>query len=213
MNFEHTETYGWEAALRGMRNPALSHGKADSKWEPIPFSDEKEFVIGPNDKDLALRLTRAGSPHNKFARQIFAAVDITAPMYWHKEMDTYRSGVEKDSCSTMYRLTHKPFEPSDFESCESEVWMADVLGYLNGLRDRYLLTKEKEAWYSIVKLLPMAYLQKRTYTISYAALASICAQRKGHKLDEWHRFIDWCHTLPNAWLIFGDEESEKGGEA
>lgn len=205
MNFEHTETFGWETALRGLRNPAQSYAKADSHWEEIPFSSDKEFVIGPNDKDLALRMTRNGSPHNKFARQIFVGVDITAPMYWHKEMDTYRAGVEKDSCSTMYRMMSKPFTADDFEADPEEPWMDFTLDMLNMLREAYLQTTEKKWWYSAIKYLPMAYRQKRTFTFSYAALKEICEQRKGHKLDEWRQFIDWCHSLPNSWLIFGEE--------
>lgn len=121
-------------------------------------------------------------------------------------MDTYRNGVEKDSCSTMYRIMAKPFTAEDFEACENEPWLEEVLGYLNGYRDSWLITKDKETWYSVIKILPSAYLQRRTLTFSYAALKSICEQRKGHKLDEWHKFIDWCHTLPNSWLIFGEEE-------
>ena len=212
MKFEHTETFGWGTAFRGLRNPAESYDKADSMWDTIPFSDAEAFVIGPKDKDLAMRMTKNGSPHNKFARQIFVGVDITAPLYWHKEMDTYRAGVEKDSCSTMYRVMSKPFTAEDFEGCDDEVWLEDVLEYLNRFRDSWLRTKDKKTWYSVIKLLPNAYLQKRTYTISYAALKSICEQRKGHKLDEWHWFIDWCHTLPNNWLIFGEEEAHVNEE-
>lgn len=213
MNFEHTETYGWGAALHGMRNPLDSWKKGDSCWKPIPFSDDREFVIGPNDKDLALRLVKAGREHAKFMRQIFASVDITAPRYWWIEFATYRVGVEADSCSTMHRIMAKPFSREDFEITGSDVWVDDVIGYLNGFRDRYLLTKDKTDWYSVIDTLPQSYLQKRTVTMSYAAIASMCRQRANHKLNQWHRFIDWCHTLPNAWLIFGDEESEKGGEA
>ena len=205
MKFEHTETFGWETAFRGLRNPALSYDKADSKWDTVPFSDEPVFIIGPNDRDLAMRMTQNGSPHNKFARQIFVGVDITAPMYWHKEMDTYRNGVEKDSCSTMYRIMAKPFTAEDFEACENEPWLEEVLGYLNGYRDSWLITKDKATWYSVIKLLPSAYLQRRTFTFSYAALKNICEQRKGHKLREWQDFIDWCKGLPNSWLIFGEE--------
>lgn len=212
MNFEHTETYGWEAALHGMRNPLDSWAKGDSEWKPIPFSDDREFVIGPNDKDLALRLIKAGPEHAKFLRQIFASVDITAPRYWWIEFATYRVGVEVDSCSTMHRIMAKPFSREDFEITGNDVWVDDVIGYLNGFRDRYLLTKDKADWYSVIDALPQSYLQKRTVTMSYAAIANMCRQRANHKLNQWHRFIDWCHTLPNAWLIFGDEESEKGGE-
>lgn len=214
MNFEHTETYGREAALRGMRNPLDSWQKSDSEWEEtLPFSEAWEFVIGPNDKDLALRLIKAGPEHAKFLRQIFASVDITAPRYWWIEFATYRVGVEVDSCSTMHRIMAKPFSREDFEITGSDVWVDDVIGYLNGFRDRYLLTKDKADWYSVIDALPQSYLQKRTVTMSYAAIANMCRQRANHKLNQWHSFIDWCHTLPNAWLIFGDEESEKGGEA
>ena len=206
MKFENTETYGWRAAFYGMRSPLNSWGKGDSDWKEIPFSDEKEFAIGPNDKDLALRLIKAGPEHAKFLRQIFASVDITAPRFWWIEAATYRFGVEVNSTSTMHKIMAKPFTREDFEITGSDVWVDDVLGYLNGFRDAYLLSKDKNDWYSVIDALPQSYLQKRTVTMSYAALANMCRQRKGHKLWQWASFIEWAHSLPNSWLIFGEEE-------
>lgn len=205
MNFEHTETYGWRAAVYGMRSPMNSWAKGDSEWKPIPFSDDREFVFGPNDKDLALRLIKAGPEHAKFLRQIFASVDITAPRYWWIEAATYRFGVEVQSTSTMHKIMSKPFTADDFEADPEEPWMDFTLDMLNMLREAYLQTTERKWWYSTIKFLPASYLQKRTVTFSYAALANICKQRAGHKLDEWRQFIDWCHSLPNSWLIFGED--------
>ena len=210
MKFEHTETYGWDGALRGARNPMDSWKRGDSGWKEIPFSDEKDFVIGPNDKDLALRLIKAGPEHAKFLRQIFASVDITAPRYWWIEQATYRFGVEVDSCSTMHKIMAKPFTREDFEITGSDVWLDDVIGYLNGFRDRYLETSDKTDWYSVIDALPQSYLQKRTLTMSYAAIANMCRQRKNHKLYQWHKFVEWAHTLPNAFLIFGEDGAADG---
>ena len=230
MKFERTQTFGWEPALHGLRNPYDSWAKADSKWDTVPFSDEPVFVVGPNDKDLALRMCKGGSPHNKFLRQIFVATDITATMMFWRQFDTYRAGVEKDACSTMHTLHKREFQIRQFDHRElvsADCSEADnfseghvpgqVLSYiceaLNEYRKLYLSAKEsgdearaKMFWMQMNLLLPQSYLQMRTVTMSYAALANICRQRKGHKLTEWHEFIDWCKGLPNSWLIFGEEE-------
>lgn len=232
MKFLHTETYGWRAAMHGMRSPLSSWQKSDSFWKEIPFSEDKEFCIGPNDKDLALRLIKAGPEHAKFLRQIYASVDITMSRFWWIEAATYRFGVEVQSTSTMHTIHKRPFVPSDFAISEmiSEKWseadnfsdvggqtpmdaLVDLCVTLNKCRDLYLSAKEsgdnaraKMFWKQMILLLPQSYLQERTVTFSYAALANICRQRKGHKLTEWAEFIDWCHTLPNSWLIFGEEE-------
>ena len=229
MKFERTQTFGWEPAFHGLRNPYDSWAKADSEWKEIPFSDEKEFAVGPNDKALALRMCNGGSPHNKFLRQIFAATDICASMMWWRQFDTYRAGVEKDACSTMHTLHRKEFQIDQFDHrmlvgpkwSEADNFSEghvpeDVLSYvckaLNEYRGLYLAAKEsgdearaKMFWLQMNLLLPQSYLQMRTVTISYAALANICRQRKGHKLAEWAEFIEWAKGLPNSWLIFGEE--------
>lgn len=217
MKLESTQTFGWEAAVRGMRNPMDSHDRSDSKMEPLPFtegSDSGDFIFGENDRCLALRLIRSGPPHQKFLRQIFASVDITAPLYWWKQHDTYRAGVEKDSCSTMHTIHKREFRLDDFaldDTCLTQ--LSFVVDMLNDFRRKYLDTKDKKYWYAMIRLLPQSYMQKRTVTMSYAAIAAMCRQRKGHRLIEWQAFIDWAKSLPNSWLLFQeDEESEEVSE-
>lgn len=227
MEFETFEVSGIATALHGMRNPLSSWHLSDSKEEPFSGG----LTIGPKDKDLALRLIHSGPEHAKFLRQIFVSVDITAPRYWWMEFDTYRAGVEKNSCSTMHTIHKKPFEPEDFATKEliSEKWseadsplliltpmdtMRDICSMLNRCRRLYLESKEhgdaaraKMFWKQMIILLPQSYLQKRTVTMSYAALANICRQRKGHKLTEWAKFIEWAQTLPESWMIFGGDDN------
>lgn len=209
IKFEHTDVYGFQHAIRGMRQPFKVTDKSDSGWQDIPAigSDmESVFVIGPKDKDLCQRLNKGGSPHNKFLRQIMCWVDITAPLTWWKQFDTYRFGVEKNAESTMHTITKYPFKQTDFNG---GVWPKTVDG-LNYVRDRYLLAEDqrvkKELWQEIIDNLPQSYLQRRSCMMSYQAIRSICQQRAGHKLGEWHEFIQWAHTLPESWLLFDEEE-------
>lgn len=208
IKFEHTDVYGFEHAIRGMRNPFKVTELSDSGWQDVPAigSDmESVFVIGPKDRDLCKRLNKGGSPHNKFLRQIVCWVDITAPRLWWPEMDTYRF-VEKNSESTMHTIMKRPFELTDFST---GVW-PKTIDDLNYCRDRWLAVDSERAkadiWRELIDNLPQSYLQKRTLMLSYQAIRAICEQRKGHKLGEWHEFIDWAHRLPESWLLFDEEE-------
>lgn len=198
IKFENTEAYGFEHAIRGMRNPFDSWDKSDSRWK------DNLFVIGPEDKELCHKLNKGGSPHNKFLRQIICWVDITASLTIHKQLDTYRFGVEKNACSTMHTIMKKPFSLQDFDG---GVW-PETVEKLNECRTRYLnISNERakqETWRELIDNLPASYLQKRSFMMSYQAIREICRQRKGHRLTEWHEFIDWARRLPNAWLLFDD---------
>lgn len=220
MKFEHTEVWGFKHAIRGMRNPLESWEKSDS-WFDI-FG--KTCRIGKNDLCLMQSLIKAGSEHRKFMRQIFVGVDITAPLYWWKEFDTYKVGTVANSTSTMHKLASTPitidcFEMDDFEDCKddsnvyvSAIW-AEGITRLEKLRQKYNETKDKCYWKELIRLLPESWLQKRTVTMDYENLLAMCSkgQRRFHKLTEWSKsFIDWARTLPYAQeLIFLDEISEK----
>lgn len=227
MKFEHTQVWGLEHALRGMRNPKESWSKSDSEWmfveDPslINPSDEWEIVIGPNDMDLALRLIRAGSVHRKFLRQIFVSVDITAPIYWWKEFDTYKVGTTANSTSTMHKLASTPITRQCFEldDYHGELQLIDPISLdirtncfiedLEQLRQLYLQTKDKKYWKELIRWLPSGWLQKRTVTMTYENLVAMCShdQRRHHKLSEWREsFVEWARTLPYAQeFIFFDE--------
>lgn len=193
----NVKTYGWEAAIRGMRNPMNSHAKEDSSWGDTTFS------LGPNDLDLALRLIKAGPEHAKFLRMIHVQMDITAPLYYWKEMDQYRVGTTTNSCSTMHKIAAKDFTLEDF-SCEhllgkeeDMLWCAqnildEIIMGLNHYRKKYLKIKDKKYWWQLIQLLPSSYNQLRTWDASLATVLSICKQRKGHKLDEWETFRQAC---------------------
>ncbi len=197
IKLEKTSVMNFENAIRGARNPLNSWDKMDS------FVDGNgNFVLGENDLSLARRLCNAGSDHRKFIRQIFVSVDITAPMYWWKEYDTYKVATVANSTSTMHKITSKKFELSDF-SCDkmdgdSLAFMQTVVDKLEELRLKYLETKDKQIWYDIIQLLPSSYNQMRTCTMNYENLISMYYARKTHKLDEWHVFCDWVKTLPYA---------------
>ena len=211
LKIENTEVLGWEHAIRGMRNPMNSWEKSDSGWEP-QFDTEQgpvagEFVIGPNDYALMKNLRNAGTDHRKFMRMITVYLDVTAPLYFWKEFDTYRVGVEKNSCSTMHKIHAKEFTLEDF-SCEK---LYDPLGdlrpivdRLNVYRERYLETKDKNDWWQMIQLLPTSYNQKRTVMLNYEVLANIYKSRRHHRLDEWHTFCDWISELPYSELITGE---------
>lgn len=212
IKIELTEVFGWDAAIRGMRNPKNSWDKSDSYWTHIenpetlntaPF----QFFMGENDHKLAMTLANAGNDHGKFLRMIVVYCDVTGPLYWYKELDTYRAGVEKNSCSTMHKIHAKPFVIEDF-SVEHLREMAittfkKVLRLLNVYRNYYLEQKDKSYWWQLIQLLPSSYNQRRTYMFSYAALRNIYHARRHHKLDEWHTFCDWITTLPYSELITG----------
>ena len=272
MKFEHTEVWGFEHALRGMRNPMNSWDKSDSNFgicssnnAVIPFDENnsKDGVvgiyngmpcykldsingetffnyidIGEQDMDLARKLIRAGSEHRKFMRQIFVSVDITAPLYWWKEADTYKVGTTANSTSTMHKLTSQPitmecFETDDYNNSlrvrsgehydeddngiSINAFVAGVVDSLEGIRLKYLETKDKRYWKELIRWLPESWLQTRTITMSYENVFNMVHQRKNHKLNEWSgtdnpelpNFIAWARTLPYAQeLIFIDEVVE-----
>lgn len=184
-------------AMRGARNPMNSWNRMDS------FLDENgNCVLGPNDLDLAMRLTRAGNDHRKFLRQVFVSVDITAPLYWWKEFDTYKVGTVANSTSTMHKLHAKPIERADFSTDHMTpatlAHMDTVIGWLEELRLQYVETKDKAIWYDLIQFLPSSYNQMRTCTLNYENLINIYHARKHHKLEEWHTLCRWIETLPYA---------------
>lgn len=242
LKIENTEVLGWEHAIRGMRNPMNSWEKSDSGYcqrdllrdcttcvhkstdYPVCYSG---FDIGPNDYDLMTRLRNAGTDHRKFMRMITVYVDITAPLYWWKEFDTYKVGTVVNSCSTMHKIAEKEFTLEDF-SCEhliddiNECWdtnieagplccstplniLEDIVFALNRYCKKYLETKNKKYWWQMIQLLPSSYNQKRTVMLNYEVLANIYKSRRNHKLSEWHTFCDWIEGLPYSELITGKE--------
>ena len=239
IKIENTEVMGWEAAIRGMRNPMNSWEKSDSRscgtcgdcnicidYDNCPFDhDGHKFVIGPNDLDLMMRLRNAGTDHRKFMRMITVYFDITAPLYWWKEFDTYKIGTVANSCSTMHKIADKEFTLDDF-SCEKlinsmcmEIQEMEVrvspmqallttIECLNSYRDLYNKTKDKKYWWQMIQLLPSSYNQRRTVMLNYEVLANIYKSRKNHKLDEWHTFCDWIEMLPYSELITGEKEEK-----
>ena len=216
ITFQHTEVVGWEAAIRGMRNPLESWEKSDSDCiNNFPLFDVVfEPRLGPNDLSLMMKLRNAGTDHRKFMRMIVVYVDVLAPLYWWKEFDTYKVGTVANSCSTMHTIHKKEFDISDF-SCEHlidetftgevipEVLLEATIKCLNENRAHYLSTKDKKYWWQMIQLLPSSYNQKRTVMLNYEVLANIYKSRKDHKLDEWHDFCDWIKTLPYSELITG----------
>ena len=212
INFEHPEVWGWEHAIRGMRNPMNSWDKSDSRFnydiEATTVGDEEpqyihiDATIGYNDLDLMRRLIRAGSSHRKFLRQIFVSVDITAPRYWWIEADTYKVGTTSNSCSTMHKIAAKEFTLDDFSTehliPHALATFQATVDALNAYRNDYIQTKDKIAWWQLIQLLPQSYNQRRTVTLTYENLLNMVSQRRGHKLDEWHDFCDWALALPYA---------------
>lgn len=240
LKIEETETYGWEAAIRGMRNPMNSWDKSDSNYRYIlcakcddckSFKNEqwedcdnclvskmcdsnKGFMVGPNDSELMHRLCAAGTDHRKFMRMIVVYCDITAPLYWWKEFDTYKVGTVANSCSTMHKIHAKEFTIDDFSHehilHETFTGLVNPTTLLNGIVDAlnqnrklYLQTKDKKYWWQMIQLLPSSYNQKRTVMLNYEVLNNIYNSRKNHKLDEWHDFCDWIKALPYSDLITG----------
>lgn len=227
MKFEKTEVWGFDHAIRGMRNPLESWDKSDSGCKlycsvegvcvekPCSYDNcngctTTEYIIGKNDLTLMQKLIKAGSEHRKFLRQIFVAVDITAPLYFFKELDTYKVGTVANSTSTMHKLASTPitidcFEMDDFEDCKddsnvyvSAIWIESITR-LEKLRQTYNATKDKRYWKELIRLLPESWLQKRTITMNYENILNMYRQRKNHKLTEWSKsFCDWVKTLPYA---------------
>ena len=224
IKLEHTETFNWEGAVRAMRNPMNSWDKSDSckcscdlgeicymvanGGKPACEFEDVPYCIGKNDLELMKKLAKAGSDHRKFMRQIFVSVDITAPLYWWKEFDTYKVGTTANSCSTMLTIHKKEFEMSDFSSDNMSKSGFGVLEKLvlalENFREYFNETKDKAVWYDIISLLPSNYLQKRTVTMNYENLVNMYHARKNHKLDEWHTFCDWIKELPYSEIITGE---------
>ena len=239
----NVETYGLEAAIRGMRNPMNSWDKSDSAFGrnlEIPYSQNNpitmfdkygiETYIGDNDLDLMKRLVKAGTDHRKFMRMITVSCDITAPLYWWKEFDTYKVGTVANSCSTMHKIHANRFSIDDFSreyiwdgehpqtqlvgTEDNPVYLDDMqiiiytVGMLNELRELYLKTKDKRYWYKMIQLLPSSYNQKRTVMLNSGVLSNIYTSRNTHKLDEWRNFCDWIEELPYSELITGDNQNE-----
>ena len=214
IKIENADVLGWEAAIRGMRNPMNSWNKSDSKYFNDPIYDEAPpmfihdnpiFSLGPNDLDLMKRLRNAGTDHRKFMRMITVYVDITAPLYWWKEFDTYKVGTVANSCSTMHKIHAKEFTLDDFSHDHLEPEMLTVLGgvifALNTARDLYISGKDKTDWWQMIQLLPSSYNQKRTVMLNYETLCNMYSARKAHKLDCWRTFCEWIETLPYSELI------------
>ena len=191
------EVMNLKNAIRGARNPMNSWAKSDSY-----FNENGEYVLGENDLSLGVRLRKAGGDHRKFMRQIFVTMDITAPMYWWKEFDTYKVGTVATSTSTMHKITSMPFDISHFSTDKmdkaTKEFMQGIVEYLEKLRLNFLETKDKQIWYDIIQLLPSSYNQMRTCTMNYENLVNIYHARKNHKLDEWHTFCDYVRSLPYA---------------
>ena len=203
---ERTSVMNLENAMRGARNPMNSWARMDSTYD-----EAGNYVLGPNDLDLAKRLRKAGSDHRKFIRQIFVSVDITAPLYWWKEYDTYKVATVANSTSTMHKIHSKPFSLEDFSHDHMTpgtlAYMETVVEKLEEIRLRYLETKSKEDWYDMIQLLPSSYNQMRTCTFNYETMVNIYHARKNHKLQEWHTFCDWIAGLPyGRELIIAEEE-------
>ena len=216
---EHIETWGWEHAIRGMRNPLNSWDKSDSTYgEYLGLSENGEELLVPyrspiireNDLSLMQRLFKGGTEHRKYLRMIFVSMDITAPLYWRKEFDTYKVGTVANSCSTMHKIASKEFELSDFSTEhlkeESLVALRNVIHVMNTSRQTYNVTKDKDYWWQMIQLLPTSYNQKRTVTMNYENVFTILRQRKGHKLDEWNAFCETLSGLPYIKEIGGIEE-------
>lgn len=241
LKISNFEVLGWEHAIRGMRNPMNSWAKSDSEvsiceCEHWPHDVKKSFArLGSNDLDLMKRLRNAGTDHRKFMRMITVYVDLTGPLYWWKEFDTYKVGTVANSCSTMHKIAEKEFTLEDFSynhlidydlyscnevdepvineapyiSCGGIHLLNLTINVLNYYRNKYLETKDKKYWWQIIQLLPSSYNQKRTVMLNYEVLANIHKGRRNHKLDEWHTFCNWIEELPYSELITGYEENEK----
>lgn len=237
LKIENTEVMGWEAAIRGMRNPMNSWANSDSKYcseydhPPIegscqycPYDNicnksekamQQMYLVESNDFDLMKRLCNSGADHRKFMRMITVYLDITAPLYWWKEFDTYKVGTVANSCSTMHKIHAKEFTLEDFSTEHlypevREAFENTIIKCLNEARKTYNFLSDtpskKDAWWQMIQLLPTSYNQRRTVMLNYEVLANIYKSRRNHKLDEWHTFCDWIEDLPYSELITGKEK-------
>lgn len=213
IKFEKTKVYNMDGAIRGMRNAMASWEKSDSYWTYIEDENsgtlvESEFFVGEKDMELAMKLCKAGSDHRKFMRQIFVSVDITAPMYWWKEFDTYKVGTVANSCSTMHRLHVTPITMSDFShekvSDAGRVYLGMIVDFLEIQRQHFVTTGNSEYWNDLIQILPTSYNQMRTITMNYENLCNIYHARKNHKLTEWHDVCKWIGGLPYSCFVTGD---------
>ena len=208
LKLERTSVMNLENAMRGARNPMNSWAKSDSAYD-----DKGNYILGENDLALARKLCRAGSDHRKFVRQILVSVDITAPLYWWKEFDTYKVATVANSTSTMHMIHAKPFELADFSvdklSDGALAAFRTYMDYMEATRRRFVETKDKRDWYDLIQLLPSSYNQLRTVTMNYETLINIYYARRAHKLDEWHVFCDWIRTLPYADDLICCREEER----
>ena len=200
IKIEKVTTYGWEEAIRGARNPMNSWDRMDSQFEA-----NGDFMMGQNDYGLLSKLAKAGSDHRKYMRMVIVYVDITAPLYWWKEFDTYKVGTVANSCSTMHKIHDKEFVMDDFSREHLDQYCTAHLQFtvdvLNRCRDFYLATKYKQYWQCMIQMLPSSYNQKRTVMLNYEVLCNMYYARKNHKLTEWREFCDWVETLPFFVLI------------
>lgn len=244
LKIENTEVMGWKHAIRGMRNPKNSWEKTDSypavdcgkcgkiEREGICKKEDRDctgfecFEVGPNDLKLMTTLRNAGTDHRKFMRMITVYLDITAPLYWWKEFDTYKVGTVANSCSTMHKIADKEFTLDDFSyehlidsplveeepgkpallNMQAREMLVILVNVLNAARYNYLKTKDKKYWWQMIQLLPTSYNQKRTVMLNYEVLANIYKSRRHHKLDEWHTFCDWIESLPYSELITSEKK-------
>lgn len=242
MKFEHANTYNWENAMRGLRHPMESYHKADTLWyEDTPTNEQYCFNqaieidsnnasflgIGQKDMDLAQRMIKAGTPNDKFLRQIFVSIDITAPLFWWKEMDQYKVATVTNSTSTMHKLATTPItkecfemddydgslkifdqEPYNIDEYIDDMWDS-IISYCETLRKRYLETKNIKYWKALIRILPESWLQTRTWTANYSVLRNIIHWRSTHRLSEWKQFVEFCKTLPySEELLFYENRPE-----
>ena len=215
IRIENAEVLGWEHAIRGMRNPMNSWDKSDSfKCDKTPICESPNCYkcIGINDLKLMKNLAKAGSDHGKFMRMLTVYVDVTAPLYWFKEFDTYKVGTVANSCSTMHKIHAKEFTVDDFSHehmlANTLFRLNTIVACLNACRKDYLETKDKTYWWQMIQLLPSSYNQKRTVQLNYQVLRNMYHARKNHKLDEWRNFCKWIESLPYSGLITGKWDGE-----
>lgn len=218
IQIENVQVGGFQPAIRGMRNPMNSWDRSDSHF--YADQDSKQMVLGKNDHELMMRLAGSGPVHAKYRRMITVYMDITAPLYWWKEFDTYKVGTVANSCSTMHKIHAKPFELDDFSHEHLDVQMLDLLkntiAMLNGYREMFVnynpddfgvngCPSKKDIWWQMIQMLPSSYNQRRTVMLNYEVLAGIYPMRKEHKLDEWVQFCEWIESLPYSEIITGEE--------
>lgn len=215
IRIEKPEVCGWEPAIRGMRNPMNSWDKGDTDFSISGIQSIDGILVptvGPNDADLMRRLCKGGPVHAKFRRMITVYVDITAPLYWWKEFDTYKVGTTANSCSTMHKIHSKELTLDDFSHDKlndpNRAILKVYIDTINTDRELFLETASKNAWYQMIQMLPSSYNQKRTVELNYEVLVGLYRDRKNHKLDEWHRLCEWIERLPYSWIITGKENED-----